>query len=315
MEATEKTGTLRTNHHQKVKLKAPILQTWTKTENPKQLCKGTFVLLAFLVLFATVNFYNSGILSYIPVHYPKEMNMNFSFMFYLKSMIPEHLGLQNNSTYNATSQELVKAEPMVILIWTFFYFLKPFGLTEKIKNSNITCGHYTCLTTTERSKYKTSDAIIFRLRSMSLTDMPKTRYPNQRWILQNIESPHHSYPGAGSFSQVEGLFNWTMTYHKQFSDIWLPYGTYYKLKTPLSDAVVDKVVANRTTVPSVLWQASNCAPEHRKNIARLLQRTSLKVDIFGSCMGSDPCKRDGVCTEKLWRKYRFYLSFENSHCR
>jgi len=39
----------------------------------------------------------------------------------------------------------------------------------------------------------------------------------------------------------------------------------------------------------------------------------IKVDIYGKC-GTLTCPRK-TCMEKLGRKYKFYLSFENCNCR
>ena len=56
--------------------------------------------------------------------------------------------------------------------------------------------------------------------------------------------------------------------------------------------------------------------EHRNNIVKELKTYGLDVDIFGNCGKSDPCKkkRYSSCVKSLFRKYKFYIAFENSQC-
>jgi hypothetical protein len=71
--------------------------------------------------------------------------------------------------------------------------------------------------------------------------------------------------------------------------------------------------ANKTK--QVAWFVSNCGARTRRlEYARELQKY-IGVDIYGSC-GDKTCPRgDPQCTNLLNKDYKFYLSFENSHCK
>ena len=63
----------------------------------------------------------------------------------------------------------------------------------------------------------------------------------------------------------------------------------------------------------ILWFVSNCKTDHTKRMefARALERaTTLRLDIFGQCGSVTSSPED-----ELWKRYRFYLAFENSHCK
>ncbi len=77
-------------------------------------------------------------------------------------------------------------------------------------------------------------------------------------------------------------------------------------------------LSNKTN--TVAWMVSHCdTNSRREEYARQLQKL-IQVDVFGEC-GNISCPRNGThwisspeCYEMIGRKYKFYLSFENSFC-
>lgn len=71
-----------------------------------------------------------------------------------------------------------------------------------------------------------------------------------------------------------------------------------------------------TKTKKVAWFVSNCKPNsiraaYAKELAKYIE-----VDVFGDC-GQYKCPRSNEkeCLKMLETDYKFYLAFENSHCR
>ena len=64
-----------------------------------------------------------------------------------------------------------------------------------------------------------------------------------------------------------------------------------------------------------MWLVNHChTVGHREDYAKELAKY-IRVDIFGRCGNETNCgKGNSECLERLVRKYKFYLSFENSYC-
>lgn len=80
-----------------------------------------------------------------------------------------------------------------------------------------------------------------------------------------------------------------------------------RYKMPTKDEVLDKK-------GSVAWIVSNCeSVDHREELAQRLAK-HIKVDVFGKC-GTLKCPSGQDCYDYVAKHYKFYLSFENSHCK
>ena len=166
---------------------------------------------------------------------------------------------------------------------------------------------YKCMSSSDRSAYNSSDAILVHMRDISGREaLPNHRSSHQVWILVSKEAPVHEK----SASLFRGLFNATFTY-RQTSDISLDYG-HYELGRPES---YNETRENRTSLVS--WLVSNCNTQsNRHGYVKQLQK-HIPVDIYGGC-GHLKCPgtrahSDTQCLNFL-KKYKFYLSFENSLC-
>lgn len=138
--------------------------------------------------------------------------------------------------------------------------------------------------------------------------IPEKRTPHQRYIFSNLEAPIR-FSGKAAKYVLNNFYNWTMTYRFD-SDIIRRHGfilernTKYKL--PSKDYF-------RNKTGSVAWVVSNCksATNRRHELAEKLGKY-VNLDIFGKC-GDKQCPED--CFDMIEKKYKFYLSFENSHCK
>ena len=175
-----------------------------------------------------------------------------------------------------------------------------------------------------RSKFNESDAIIFHAfhqgaeqdaEGRHFIPIPKDRNPRQKYIFMTKESPYYTSIYFTHDFPMKDTYNLTMTYHKD-SDIQMPYGYIKKIHT--SQQLTNKeslwntnYSANRTK--QVLWFVSHShAPSGRDDYVEELGRF-IKVDIFGKAVKKPVVK--GAPTEKLYKSYKFFLSFENAICK
>jgi glycoprotein 3-alpha-L-fucosyltransferase len=111
------------------------------------------------------------------------------------------------------------------------------------------------------------------------------------------------------------LANWTATYRRD-STLNAPY---YKFASYENAELIKRSTRNYALgkTKKVAWFVSNCqAVNGRMNYANELAKY-IDVDIYGKC-GKLRCSRkqhDDKCVKLLNKDYKFYLSFENSHCK
>ncbi|KAL1450431.1 hypothetical protein WDU94_002797 [Cyamophila willieti] len=161
-------------------------------------------------------------------------------------------------------------------------------------------------------KNESADAILFRDTISSSHDR-KPSQAKQIWIIYELESAVHSSL-YGFSSQHREQINWTATYRVD-SDIVTPYEkwVYYDEDQKTNPKNREINFASGKT-HQVAWFVSNChTTNHRFEYAKKLQKF-ISVDIYGAC-GSLQCPRSAQCFDLLDRKYKFYLSFENSNCK
>lgn len=149
------------------------------------------------------------------------------------------------------------------------------------------------------------DAVLFR---HSYDPAPTyQRPPEQIWILLNTEAPYSHLPVKDSH-----VFNWTANYRWD-SDVPLPYGYFMKYTPPLPVDGRKDYAKNKTK--KVAWFVSNCSPRNNRSIYVNELAKHISIDVYGHC-GKLQCSlmKKEKCLEILKNDYKFYLSFENSHC-
>lgn len=205
---------------------------------------------------------------------------------------------QTNSTNRKTKY---------ILLWTAgLYHMDMMPKDCRVNN---------CISTRDRNllPIEEYDALIFRIPTKRFVteSLPSKRSPHQRYIFFNRETPLMFSPAKGNVQFVlKNFFNWTMTYRMD-SDIRRGYGEILRnensYRLPSKDFL-------RGKTKSVAWFVSNCRNFSRRgDLAHKLSKY-IDVDIYGRC-GNLTCPKTSDCYAMLAKNYRFYLAFENSHCK
>ena len=181
---------------------------------------------------------------------------------------------------------------------------------DGVSASNLTVS---CKVTNDMSLFSSSDAVVFHARDIIRSSVKRLaslqRPANQRWVMFIMEPPLNTDPGKLSYLDSYGPINWTATYMKN-SDVQSAYykvlpGVYHGGFDPARNYLEGKIGTATILV-------SNCAHHRMKWVKKIQQYIDVKV--YGKC-GSECSKTNRQkCMSKL-RKYKFYLSFENSYCR
>ncbi len=136
---------------------------------------------------------------------------------------------------------------------------------------------------------------------------------NQIWILNLMESPLNT----PNLTELRNLINWTATYRTD-ATIYTPYDEYKKYQGTNRQRHPWHYYRDliKTKTNSVAWFVTNCGSKNGRLKYVLELQRYIGVDIYGLC-GTLHCGResDNLCLEILRRKYKFYLSFENSNCK
>lgn len=169
------------------------------------------------------------------------------------------------------------------------------------------------------------DAIVFHGPGIK-NDFPPLRSDSQRYVYLSQESPQNYLVQEN----LNGLFNWTMTYRLD-SDIEAVYFNVLSKSgniiapaenpqwiTPdlKNDNLESFFHFYETKSKPIAWFVSNCKSRNqRERYVRNLGRY-INVDIYGAC-GTHKCPRNKKmeCFNMLKNDYYFYLSFENSNCK
>ena len=161
-----------------------------------------------------------------------------------------------------------------------------------------------------------ADAVLFHQLGYDLDKMTRDS-PNQVFIGVHRESPvNHRV-----IRKMKVDTNWTMTYRRD-SDIYSGYASPIS-RVPFNSnssyaqrfPKFEEYRKNRTK--SVAWAVSHCSTgNHRKEYAQELAK-HIDVDIYGHCSPTKlSCPRfQDNCWDMLARNYKFWLAFENSHCK
>ena len=201
----------------------------------------------------------------------------------------------------------LKEQPILVLFWGIMYrYLE----LNKINNQTV-FGNVEI--TYNSSRLDEADFVVIHFRSIYTMDVPKKRHSWQKWVVHSMEPPsqdgiHRLQAHRKPLGMIDKMFNFTSHYSKK-ADIRSPYGECYKIKKPL-DIKIRMSEMNKTGL--VLWASSHCitTSEREKYVDKL--KKSISVDIHGKC---GTLRSSHSELENIRRKYKFYLSFENSFCQ
>ncbi|CAG5125889.1 unnamed protein product [Candidula unifasciata] len=145
---------------------------------------------------------------------------------------------------------------------------------------------------------------------------PPKRWPNQTYILSNWEPPMHVHSDflKNENSPWNAHINLIMTYRLD-ADVFIPYSHLKFRPKPLEQRPdYYKIAQNKTK--TAMWIVSKCStPNKRWEYVKEMQvnQKYIDVDIGGAC--GHPCSRSHLNCDNWATEYKFYLSFENSHCK
>ncbi|XP_060562751.1 glycoprotein 3-alpha-L-fucosyltransferase A-like, partial [Ruditapes philippinarum] len=177
------------------------------------------------------------------------------------------------------------------------------------------CKYNNCEMTVNTSDANISQAVIFDGRNMP-RNVSFIRPNGQIWIFAAHESPI-SYGDTGTwwYRNKDYSFNWTMTYDKDNSDIYLPYGEILKHK---SEVIRDYKSISQKKNKTLLIIVSHCNVRSKRQEYVNKLKKYVDVEVLGLCGKRWTCgthyKHDEDCFKLLNTTYRFYLAFENAFC-
>ena len=207
-------------------------------------------------------------------------------------------------------------KPKLILFYTSYFGRVPWPGLQASDNLNYLahpqCAVRSCRISFNKSNLAFSDVVIFHGRDMPrVAQRSEKRHPKQKWAFYIRENPHHVHRDLETYN---GFFNWMITY-KRDSDVVAPYGSYARLG---SEDEVPKAGKNYAEGKDklVAWAVSNCGHTRENFVRKLMQY--IPVDVYGACARqfgqTQACGRFSSKCGQILKRYKFYLSFENSFC-
>jgi len=196
--------------------------------------------------------------------------------------------------------------PKLILVWNDLFGRDNWAFKRNTNQDFIdaNCKVTNCIVTDDKKMAENADVIMFH---QNLIDHPKYKYTDQAWVFLSHETPCHIKLRAH-----KNLVNWTQSYRYD-SDIYMYYGTYCKNEQPVQ--INYGAILNKKTKLAA-WFVSNCyVSSQRIDYVKTLLKY-IDIDIYGWCSGifgqTHSCGSRQECYNLLNKKYKFYLSFENS---
>ncbi|XP_053386586.1 glycoprotein 3-alpha-L-fucosyltransferase A-like [Mercenaria mercenaria] len=167
----------------------------------------------------------------------------------------------------------------------------------------------------DRTDANRSQAIIFDGCFMP-RNLNFTRPDGQIWIFAAHESPlTYSAGGNWWYRNKQYIFNWTMTYDKDNTDIFLPYGEILKRNNEKKRNFKSIALNKKKTL---LMIASHCQTDSKRQEYVKELKKYIDVDVLGRCGKKLNCgihyTHDEKCFQLLNTSYKFYLAFENALC-
>ena len=177
------------------------------------------------------------------------------------------------------------------------------------------CAYQNCRMSNKHGDIANKSAVIFCLTETLPTIPPSLkRSENQVWIVFWVEPPGNiDKPRRVAYRHRawRNTINWTMSYRTD-SDIFYPYGALTSA-VDSSNKNYEKIYASKDRFAA--WVVSNCYPQSRRmEYTNELIDHGIQVDIYGRCGRDKNFLRFEDIKEIISKKYKFYLSFENSFC-
>ncbi|XP_057368448.1 alpha-(1,3)-fucosyltransferase C-like [Daphnia carinata] len=253
----------------------------------------------------------------------------YVFVFLVRQVnVNKLVAVENHIQITANNHQETFKPLKMILYWNSFFTSKDytFGFGQQ-PFINAKCPTTGCVTTDDRNLFNVSDVVIFSIQQLNLSDLPAHRFPHQRFVFYEMESPSTTDPIPLLNNRTRfGFFNLTMTYRLD-SDVVNrdAYGMVVP-KGSLSSAY-PKSRSNGTTSLNgnyspvningkkklAAWFVSNCVTtSRREDYVRELVKY-VPVDIYGNC-GNLTCENQTRGREMVRDDYKFYIGFENALC-
>lgn len=177
------------------------------------------------------------------------------------------------------------------------------------------CKYRNCNMTFQQKDVAKSDAVIFEGRRV-LETVGFTRPSGQVWVFAAHEAPV-SFDDTGKWwrkAHWRHGFNWTMTYDKDNTDIFLPYGEIRKYQNYVERDYQE--LAKRKTNGALMINSHCQTRGLREKYVKILSKY-VPVEVLGSCGKRWNCGTHYVhddCFNLLNTTYKFFLAFENAFC-
>ena len=178
------------------------------------------------------------------------------------------------------------------------------------------CDWNNCELTFDKSRANKSDAVIYDGIYMP-KELEFKRPQGQVWIFAAHKAPPVYDIGGNWWYKNNYLFNWTMTYNKNNTDIHLPYGEIH-VREPVKGEKIDYEAIAREKTNMSLIITSHCDTfSKRLEFVKELSKY-IDVNILGKCSGKKwDCgvshDHNETCFE-IVKSYKFFLAFENAFC-
>ncbi|XP_063609079.1 alpha-(1,3)-fucosyltransferase C-like [Penaeus indicus] len=177
------------------------------------------------------------------------------------------------------------------------------------------CGDAPCRVLYNKAFLREADAVVIR---PTVHRLPRVRTPSQLWVLFSVEAPTH--PEWNIAQGKRGIFNWTMTYHRD-SDVIMPFGRVLPRLPQHRQERERDYWSEKNASRLAVWITSHCeTPSRREEYVASLRRV-VGVDVYGACGNLTNGTRDTIAympkevsSSRLGNSYMFYLAFENSVC-
>ena len=178
-----------------------------------------------------------------------------------------------------------------------------------------------CEYTDDLSRYNESDAVLFRGWRLDKSLIPSHRFPDQRWIFVEHESPYRVARKI-NLNKYDGFFNLTATYSIDSDIPNLEYVQHcVRDPTKLKSLHAKEYTEKKRSDVLVAWLVSDCGTQSEREYYVIELQKYMSIDIYGKC-GDLECGKWSTwssdnCFKKLLNdngSYKFYLSFENSLC-
>ncbi|GBO04944.1 Alpha-(1,3)-fucosyltransferase C [Araneus ventricosus] len=212
---------------------------------------------------------------------------------------------------NLQSDEGPSHETKLVLLWSPLFSGPEFLQIGNRSFDHPSCAEKRCEVTFERSRLMESDAVLFHLRTLSMTDIPSSRTAHQKWVFFSLEAPPYSHFHGLAF--MRDMFNWTMTYRRD-SDIVIPYGKAVRTnKSAFNSNKLHSLWKEKSKM--AVWMVSHCDTDSKRE--EYVEELTHHMDVatYGGCgVAVCPFNKTNDCLKKFSKQFFFYLAFENAIC-